>query len=857
MNKKIIFLSLVFACLLVAQDSWARKKKKEAKTEEVKGYADRLKDCVASDSTGLMVMHRTKDKIWVEFPVSFMGKEMLFASSIINTSDNGEGVVGQFTAADVMFRFVRNGKKLEARMMNNQPLLTSEETFAETSLAKSASGGVYKSFEIEAFAKDSSSVLVDLAPLFLEHSSYLNPFSSYAPNSMYGMVTREHKLDSSRSFLKDMRGYPDNISVTCVLGYEVDYTAFGSVPMQRNVPVTVTVARMLVLLPENPMSIRYANQKVNTAFLVRKQYVNGENPLRNAYLTKRWRLEPSDQAAFAKGEKVQPVRPIVFYVDTLMPDSWKPYIKAGAEEWNKSFEKIGYANVVQVKEWPKDSDFASSNIRYSTISYAPDWMYMAQTSMHTDPRTGEILNASIYIHHNFLSLLYSNRCTQTMASDETVRSLSLSDQQMGELLKIGITQQIGRCLGLVDNMGASSHYPVDSLRSASFTRKNGLTPSVMDNLMCNYVAQPEDVKKGVALVQPGIGRYDYFPIRYLYASTGSDHPEKEGGLMNQKEVDLLNRWVEDAYSEKEYHYGPRQEFYALYDPTALYWDLGDDPHKAIDYQIQNLKVSIANFMRWYAKGDEDMTMRTELYASLLKIFNNRMLELSSWIGGLYLKTGEKDALSIPVSKEMQKKTLDYLVKLSMDLDWLTNAEIKSNLELQDLVVDKTRKYLLQLVFDRIRCVELCAEKSKNAYSMKDYMNDIHAVVWEGVLQNRSLTGLEMQYQGFFIDYLVKNISKNINGRVTKGGAGPQALHADAFEMDAFSEGCFPVMGDFSVMGWQPQDIVPVNSHADSSVYWNMLLKIRDMFRSRISHVSPEMKEYYQFVLYKIDKILDL
>ena len=330
MNRKIIYFSLLSLLLLfTVQDACARKKKEKSAKTEIKGYENHLKDCVASDSTGLMIMHRTKDKVLVEFPVRLLEKEMLLASSIINISDNGEGVVGQFTSPEVMFRFVRNGKKLEARMMTNQPLMR-EETGKEgvaSSLLKSASGGVYKSFKIEAFAKDSSSVLVNLAPLFLEHSDYSNPFSSYAPNSMYGMVTRKFRCDTSRSFLKDIHSYPDNISVTCVLGYDVDYTAFGTITMQRNVPVTVTAARMLVLLPETPMDIRYANQKVNTAFLVRKQYVDEMSPLKSTHLVKRWRLEPSDKAAFKRGEKVEPKKPIVFYIDTLMPDSWKPYIK--------------------------------------------------------------------------------------------------------------------------------------------------------------------------------------------------------------------------------------------------------------------------------------------------------------------------------------------------------------------------------------------------------------------------------------------------------------------------------------------------------------------------------------------------
>ena len=768
---------------------------------------------------------------------------MLLASSIINISDNGEGVVGQFTSPEVMFRFVRNGQKLEARMITNQPLMREEtgKEGVESSLLKSASGGVYKSFKIEAFAKDSSSVLVNLAPLFLEHSDYSNPFSSYAPNSMYGMVTRKFRCDNSRSFLKDIHSYPDNISVTCVLGYDVDYTAFGTIVMQRNVPVTVTAARMLVLLPETPMCVRYANQKVNTAFLVRKRYVDEKSPLENTHLVKRWRLEPSNEEAFKRGEKVEPKKPIVFYIDTLMPDSWKPYVKEGVEEWNKSFEKIGYLNAVQAKEWPKGKDFSSSNIRHSSICYAPDWMYMAQTSMHTDPRTGEILNASVYIHHNFLSLLYSGRCTQTMASDPSARTLALSEKQIGELLKVGITQQVGRCLGLTDNMGASYHYPVDSLRSAKFTRRHGLTPSVMDNLMCNYIAQPEDVKKGTVLVQSGIGLYDYFPIRYLYAPMAADNPEEE--------VSTLNKWVEDAYVAHEYYYRPKQEFYALYDPTALYWDLGDDPFKAADYQIKNLKISIANFMKWYAKEDYDISRRTELYASLIKLFTNRVMELSFWIGGLYLNEG-KEEINLPVSKEIQQKALNYLVKMSMDLDWLTNAEIKSSLELQDLIVDKTRKYIFQLLFDRIRYVALCSEKSEGQYSVKKYMDDIHSIVWKGVLQNRILTNTEMIYQNAFIDYLIKNISKNMGGSTAKSIGYQQSLRGDSFKMGIFSE------SNSFVMGWQAQDIVPVNSHQDASVYWDMLLKIRTLLSSRISSVSSDMKEYYDFLIYKINQTLD-
>ena len=78
----------------------------------------------------------------------------------------------------------------------------------------------------------------------------------------------------------------------------------------------------------------------------------------------------------------------------------------------------------------------------------------------------------------------------------------------------------------------------------------------------------------------------------------------------------------------------------------------------------------------------------------------------------------------------------------------------------------------------------------------------------------------------------------------------QSLRGDSFKMGIFSE------SNSFVMGWQAQDIVPVNSHQDASVYWDMLLKIRTLLSSRISSVSSDMKEYYDFLIYKINQTLD-
>ena len=64
----------------------------------------------------------------------------------------------------------------------------------------------------------------------------------------------------------------------------------------------------------------------------------------------RWRLEPSDMAAFRRGELVEPVKPIVYYIDPATPEKWRPYLKQGVEDWNVAFEQAGFRNAIQAKD---------------------------------------------------------------------------------------------------------------------------------------------------------------------------------------------------------------------------------------------------------------------------------------------------------------------------------------------------------------------------------------------------------------------------------------------------------------------------------------------------------------------------
>ena len=95
-----------------------------------------------------------------------------------------------------------------------------------------------------------------------------------------------------------------------------------------------------------------------------------------------------------------------------------------------------------------------------------------------------------------------------------MRTSKMPDDVRDESIEYVIAHEIGHTLGLMHNMAASNAYPVDSLRSVSFTQKYGTTPSIMDYARYNYIAQPED--KGVKLTPPNLGVYDEYVIKWLY-----------------------------------------------------------------------------------------------------------------------------------------------------------------------------------------------------------------------------------------------------------------------------------------------------------------------------------------------------
>jgi hypothetical protein len=249
-----------------------------------------------------------------------------------------------------------------------------------------------------------------------------------------------------------------------------------------------------------------------------------------------------------------------------------------------------------------------------------------------------------------MTLLHDWFFIQTAAINPDARGNNFKTETMGELIKFVSSHELGHTLGLPHNMGSSSAIPVDSLRSASFTKKYGTAPSIMDYARFNYVAQPED--KGVALM-PNIGVYDKYAISWGY------RPILDKDAKEEKET--LDSWILAKAGDPAYRFGRQQG--NVIDPSSQTEDLGDDAVKASMYGIKNLQRILPNLEKWTSEKGETYDDLATMYGQIATQFARYMGHVSSNVGGIYENyktTDQEGAVYTHVDKKRQKESLQFV-----------------------------------------------------------------------------------------------------------------------------------------------------------------------------------------------------
>jgi len=732
---------------------------------------------------GVFTVYFQDDKYFFEIPDNLLGRELLAVTRFAKVAGGARKYGGEIVNEQTLQFEKGPNQRIFMRVVTLISKADSSQTIAKA-VKNSYLDPIVASFDIKALGKDSTSTIIDVTDFFKGDNQAVSLTSGLKRN--FNVTS----LATDRSYIESIKSYPINLEIKTVKTYSASAPTPGipnaggtAIPAAINAgAVTFELNTSVRLLPKEPMNTRLFDSRVGYFADNFVQYSDDQHKVDNQIFAVRYKLEPKpeDLENYKKGQLVEPIKPIVYYIDPATPKKWVPYLIAGVNDWNVAFEKAGWKNAIQGKEWPNDSTMSLEDARFSVIRYFASDIENAYGPQVHDPRSGEILESHIGWYHNVMNLVHDWYMIQTAAVDPGARKMKFDDTLMGNLIRFVSSHEVGHTLGLRHNMGSSSKTPVEKLRDKKWVEANGHTASIMDYARFNYVAQPEDNISQSGLF-PRIGDYDKWAIQWGYTYTGKG---------DEEDKKINNKWVIEALSKNERVWFGGEGYNA--DPRAQTEDLSDNAVIASEYGIKNLKRIIVKLPEWTKEEADHYENLSDVYTQLASQFNRYMGHVLKNIGGVnetFKSIEEKGDVYAPTTVAMQKAAMNFLqTQLFATPTWLLDKNILNkisnpvaNERLQTIQIS-----VLKNLLDKGRLYRLTtsATRFSNAsYSLHDMMEDVRKGLFTELSNHQSGDVYRRNLQKTYVSILGDLINPNTTAAMSAGAAAPRIAMGPAIDVE--------------------------------------------------------------------------
>lgn len=644
-------------------------------------------------------------------PKEYLNRDMMMSACVKSTTHYKYAEVGTRPRVLITY-FVQEGDKVYLKQRASNIVGNDSDDNEKQSLADNNKDYFLASLPL--YDNGSKTVTFDVTKLFLTDEVF-SPFSPW-----FRKATVRYNKSFSR--IETVKAFDDNFSVSTLMSFDV--TPKGKESLDNSLCSAQLVISAL-LLPKDRMKPRLSDRRIGLFDKTLDQYdLNKSDLYGKVSYVERWNIQPKDWKAWKSGKIVEPTKHIVYYLDDQFPESWKEPLRKGILEWNDVFRSIGLKDVIVVKDYPKnDDEFDEDNLKYNCIRYIPTDRGGAQGPSWSDPRTGELYCADVYVWGSLADFALRTGYVQTAQACEEIRGGKMPEKMFADHLQCVINHEIGHTLGLAHNMAGSQAYTIEQLLNPEFVKKNGLSASTMDYIYFNYIVPPG--RKDIPLSYTNLGPYDKNLLKYIYYPT-------DPSLTAEEDWKVVAKFIDEHEGDPRYRYG-EQQWGTYYDPTVVNYDLSCEPLKAGSMGISNLKYVLCHMSQWL-KGKEKTQLKEEIYKALVEQYKTLVKNNLYYVGGVKLNhvlNGSTNKSYEVLGYNLQKSAFNWVAKELLNCQWLNEKSVtqdfdatqEASISVADFFADEIAKLYKKVEFAN-------SLNTDKPYTLGDFTDNIFRVYFE-------------------------------------------------------------------------------------------------------------------------------